>query len=230
MGNFMVRMGVVIGILATVQLGFLYVGHLTHPPVVEPQQSIESFPMVVNLRDKGTWQGKSAELDSRTFTASEVDSAVSRTYSKDGAEGHRLNFFLAEYKSPRAGLYHNPMNCYRTAEFTQVGPVERKDLHVGNRPDTKISLTTWKNNKGNEQVIVAYWYEVGDHTMFERGDLLKTQWAMRGKSKWPVMFKVLLEMPANDPAGIDQAKVEILAMAQFVREWLGEDSVRPLVD
>ena len=37
MGNIMVRMGVVIGVLVAVQLGFLYVGHLTHPTVVEPQ-------------------------------------------------------------------------------------------------------------------------------------------------------------------------------------------------
>ena len=47
-------------------------------------------------------------------------------------------------------------------------------------------------------MIVAYWYEVGDYTMYERQDLLKTQWAMFGKTKWPVMFKVLLEMPADD--------------------------------
>ena len=56
-------------------------------------------------------------------------------------------------------------------------------------------MTTWTRN--GEKVIVAYWYEVGDHTMFERQDLLKTQWAMCGKTKWPVMFKVLLEMPAD---------------------------------
>ena len=69
-------------------------------------------------------------------------------------------------------------------------------MKVPNRPDTKISVTTWQRN--SEKVIVAYWYEVGDHTMYERQDLLNTQWAMFGKSKWPVMFKVLLEMPADE--------------------------------
>ena len=52
-------------------------------------------------------------------------------------------------------------------------------------------------------MIVAYWYEVGDYTMYERQDLLGTQWAMFGKTKWPVMFKVLLEMPADEA---DQSK------------------------
>jgi len=73
-------------------------------------------------------------------------------------------------------------------------------------------------------VIVAYWYEVGDHTMYERQDLLPTQWAMFGKTKWPVMFKVLLEMPVEG----EQTRSEILGMAQFIRQWLGD--VQPVVD
>ena len=75
-----------------------------------------------------------------------------------------------------------------------------RPLKAPNRPDTTISVSTWVTRSGDsgEKVIVAYWYEVGDHTMFERMDLLKTQWAMCGKTKWPVMFKVLLEMPAGE--------------------------------
>ena len=115
------------------------------------------------------------------------------------------------------------MNCYRSQGFTQVGPAEMQPLKAANRPDTKVSVTTWL--RSSEKVIVAYWYEVGDNTMYERQDLLPTQWAMFGKTKWPVMFKVLLEMPADEP---DQSKTEILEMAQFIREWLG--NVQPMVD
>ncbi len=167
MGNIMVRMGVVIGILVAVQLGFFYVGHLTHPAVVEPQRPLDDFPMVVSTPEMGTWEGKDAELDDRSFNESEVDVAVSRIYTK---EGHILKFLLAEYHSRRSGLYHNPMNCYHTHGFTQIGDVERQPLKAANRPDTKISVTTWvKNDKqASEKVIVAYWYEVGDYTMYER--------------------------------------------------------------
>jgi len=234
MGNIMVRMGVVIGILVAVQLGFLYVGHMTHPVIVEPQQPIDGKDKdgnYLSLKDKdgkdvragfpeniatqsGTWVGKDAELDKQTFDEAEVDVAVSRVYSK---EGHILKFLLAEYRSPRSGLYHNPMNCYYTQGYTQLGPVRMETLPAPGRPDTKISETTWER-KG-ERVIVAYWYEVGDHTMFERHDLLPVQWKMRGKSKWPAMFKVLLEMPAG--GDIEQTKKELMGMAQAVREWLG---------
>ena len=61
--------------------------------------------------------------------------------------------------------------------------------------------------------------------MYERSDLLRTQIAMFGKSKWPMMFKVLLEMPAGDP---EQTKSDLVGMAQAAREWLG--TVRPVVD
>jgi len=227
MGNIMVRMGVVIGVLAAVQLGFFFVGHMSHPSMVEPQRPIDDFPLVVRTADAGTWEGKIAKLDDRTFNEAEVDAAVSRVYSKEGdaKDAHILKFLLAEYKSPRLGLYHNPMNCYRAQGFTLIGEVELQPLKAPNRPDTKISITTWVRN--NEKVIVAYWYEVGDHTMHERGDLLKTQWDMVGKTQWPVMFKVLLEMPA---AEIVQSKAEILGMAQSVREWLGSEDVKPLLN
>ncbi len=226
MGNIMVRMGVVIGILAAVQLGFLYVGHLAHPAVVEAQQPLENFPMVVSTQEMGTWQGRTAILDQQTFDESEVDGAVSRIYTKEGTtDGRGLKFLLAEYKSPRSGLYHNPMNCYRSQGFSQIGGVEMQPLKVPNRPETAISVTIWEREKTNEKVIVAYWYEVGDYTMYERGDLLKTQWAMRGKTTWPIMFKVLLEMPASDS---DRSLEEIRDMAQEVRKWLGE--VQPVLD
>lgn len=224
MGNIMIRMGVVIGVLVVVQLGFFFVGHLAHPSIVEPQRPLDEFPLVVRMADAGTWEGKPAKLDARTFDESEVDVAVSRIYTKEGdsKEARTLKFLMAEYRSPRSGLYHNPLNCYRSQGFTRIGEVEMQPLNARNRPDTNISVTTWMRN--SEKVIVAYWYEVGDHTMFERDDLLKLQWAMAGKTQWPVMFKVLLEMPAAD----SQSKIEILSMAQSVREWLGD--VQPILE
>ena len=149
MGNIMVRMGVVIGILAAVQLGFLYVGRLSHPEVVEPQEPLSSFPLVVSTPETGTWEGKATELDKKIFDEAEVSVAVQRLYAK---EGRSLNFFLAEYKEPSKGLYHNPMNCYRSQGFTQVGAEEKRPLTAANRPDTVINVTTWtrKNESGTE--------------------------------------------------------------------------------
>jgi hypothetical protein len=219
MGNIMVRMGVVIGVLLVVQVGFRFLGNWKHPDIVEPEQSIETFPLEVNTPTTGKWVGTNTKLDERTWNESQVDLAVSRLYSKDGRS---LKFLLAEYRRPAEGLYHNPMNCYHSNGFTLVGEVVREPLKAANRPDTTVSISTWVRN--SEKVVVAYWYEVGDYTMYERQDLLKTQWAMLGKRKWPVMFKVLLEMPSSEG---NQSRADILEMAQFTRQWLGEIQPAP---
>jgi EpsI family protein len=221
MGNIMVRMAIVIGVMLSVKLGLSYVGLMSHPAVVEPQIPLEQFPMTVTLPDKGTWQGKETKLDEQTFNQSEVSVAVSRIYTKDNQV---LKFLLAEYKESSKGLYHNPMNCYRSQGFALLSTANQP-LKTNNRADSTVNVSVWKRE--NEKVIVAYWYEIGDHTLYERQDLLSTQWAMRGKTQWPVMFKVLLEMPAGED---DQSKTAILEMAQYVRAWLGDEKVRPQVD
>ena len=119
MGNIMVRMGVVIGTLVLVKLGFSYVGHMGRPEVVEPQRPITEFPQVLSTPSSGNWEGKDAPLDERSFNNSEVDKVVSRVYTR---EGRVIKFLLAEYNSPRAGVYHNPMNCYSTQGFTLLAP------------------------------------------------------------------------------------------------------------
>ncbi len=222
MNHILIRMGVVIGTLATVQMGLWYVGLVTHPTVVDPRIPITDFPRTINV-PTGTWEGKDAQLDARTFNETQAETAVSRSYTKQNL---RLSFLLAEYKSPHDGLYHNPMNCYHTHGFT-LEDETKLPLQAPNRPDSVLSVSTWSGN--GERVIVAYWYEVGDHTMFERQDLLKTQWAMRGKSRWPIMFKVLLEIPAGDSEqSKGEAKAELLGMAQSVRQWLG--NAQPVVN
>ncbi len=97
-----------------------------------------------------------------------------------------------------------------------------------NRPDSELSLSTWDKEKDGTKHVVAFWYELGDHTLFERDDLAPwkgTLWSMYGKPKWPVMFKVLIEASGADT---DQAKADVLEMARSVREWLG--TVQPKLD
>ena len=212
MGNILVRMGVVIGVLVGVQAGFLYVLHLRNPAVVPPLKALESFPETVRTESAGDWVGKDQKLDDQEFNYAQLDSDISRVYT-NGA-GRSMSLLLGVYNRPAIGLYHNPFNCYDTHGFTLKSQI-RKPLQAANRPDTEISITTWE--KDRQTYVVAFWYEVGDYTMFERQDLLPTQWAMRGKSKWPVMFKTLIQA-LGDP---DQAKVDVLEMAKSVANGWG---------
>ncbi len=220
MGNILVRMGVVICVLLGVKAVLWQTTHLRdNPTVVPPLKPLESFPATVHTENAGDWVGKDQKLDELQFNYAQLETDISRIYT-NGA-GRSMSLLLGIYNSPAIGLYHNPFNCYDANGYVLKSQI-RKPLQAANRPDTDISVSTW--DKDGQRCVIAYWYEVGDHTMYERGDLLSTQWAMRGKSKWPVTFKVLLH--ASGPT--DQATVDVLEMAKAVREWLG--TVEPHID
>jgi hypothetical protein len=158
-------------------------------------------------------------MDKQEFNYAQLDGYISRVYTN--GQKRSMSLLIGLYNSPATGLYHNPFNCYDTHGFVLKNQI-RKPLQAANRPDTEISVATWE--KEGQKYVVAFWYEVGDYTMFERQDLWPTLWAMHGKSKWPVTFKVLIQA-SGDP---DQAKVDVLELAKSVREWLG--TVEPPTD
>ena len=224
MSNIIVRMGLVIGVLVAVQLGFQYVLHLQNPVVVDPLKPLDSFPHVVRNETTGEWTGKDEKMPDEEFNYAQLDSDVSRIYTN--RDNRTMSVLLGIYRIPSNGLYHNPFNCYETHGFT-LKQREHRPLTAPNRPDSELSLSTWE--KKGQMHVVAFWYELGDHPLFERATISapwkSTLWAMAGKPKWPVMFKVLIESSGGDP---DQAKADVLEMAKSVREWLG--TVQPKLD
>jgi len=214
-------MGVVLGALICVQVGLRYVLQLQNPEVVPlPPHTLESLPRVIKTESTGDWTGKDEKLKDEEFNYAQLDDDVSRIYTN--RDNRTLSVLVGLYQSTATGVYHNPFNCYNSHGFTLRDDI-RKRLECS-RPNSEISLSTWERE--GQKCVVGFWYEVGDHTLFERDDLLGTQWAMRGKSKWPVTFKVLIQASAaGDP---DQARVDVLEMAKEIREWLG--TIRQPID
>lgn len=65
--------------------------------------------------------------------------------------------------------------------------------------------------------MVVYWYQLGDHVLFDRWDLgMKIRWSLRGREKWPALIKVMLTIPAADP---EAAKPVLLDFAKQLAAW-----------
>ena len=100
----------------------------------------------------------------------------------------------AMFSNPRGGVYHTPINCYRSTGWQDTSET-REDLEVSDDLTIPVSLSTWEQ-KG-ERVLVVYWYQIGEHVLFDRWDLgMKIRWSLRGRPKWPALIKVMLSIPA----------------------------------
>ena len=83
MSNILVRMGVVVGVLAAVQLGFRYVFHVQNPVVVEPLKPLDDFPRLANWKPPAIGPAKSRNSTRRSSTTPRW-TATCRGYTPTG--------------------------------------------------------------------------------------------------------------------------------------------------
>ena len=207
--NLVSRIAIVISIVLVVHGGFYVVRAGTKPPeVLIPEKSIHELP-----RQLGNWQGKDGELDPKIFARTGAYDAVDRFYAD--SSGNKISLFVALYTNPAEGVYHSATNCYRSSGWTMISET-RLPLKTKGQSDISVSVSTW-DSKG-ERILVLYWYELDKYTLFERIDLGKVRWALRGRTTWPPLYKVLLQTSAADP---ELAQGRLLDIASSVHEWLG---------
>ncbi|MGA2618512.1 MAG: exosortase C-terminal domain/associated protein EpsI [Thermoguttaceae bacterium] len=202
-----VRLAMVAALVVLFEIGAHLAPTLFRPKEVDmPAAGLETI-----ARRFGSWSGTDEELGSEQFTRSEAQQAVARKYRD--LMGRQISFLAALYANPAQGLYHSPTNCYRSNGWTRLSQ-QLVTFATKGRPEITASLSTWE--KTGDRVLVLYWYELGDHILFERGDLFPVQLSMVGRKRWPPMYKVLLETPASG-----SAQAQLLEFAGFVRESIG---------
>lgn len=205
MRSITVRLGIVVAMVVLVHLGFSVVG--VDNEVQLPARSVNEFPL-----QWGAWQGKSVELDPKVFARTGAHETADRKYQDP--LGREVSLHFALFTRFAEGLLHSPMNCYRDNGWSLIEE-SRVPVKVANRPDINVSVSTWEL-KG-EKALVLYWYELGDHVLYGRGDLATVVWDMRSRPKWPPMYKVLLQTTATDA----ESRAKLLEIAAGVRQWIG---------
>jgi hypothetical protein len=197
--------------MAVIPLGTYLVRQSMASHTVEyPNRDFHSLPLTLSQ-----WQGKDQELDPKIFLATGAKVSVDRIYTDNMR--HVMSIQLAMYGDPDEGLYHRPYNCYKSHGFNIVSESEMP-VQAAGREDMKIKLYEWEQ-KGQKK-YVAYWYELGEHIIFERPDLVGARLALRGQSIWPPMIKVMIETPeTNDP---EEDKKRLSEFAGQICQWLDE--------
>jgi EpsI family protein len=213
MKSTVIRLAVIIGLVLVVQFGFWVVQRgLALPTVAMPSWQLDDLP-----RQWDAWRGKDEVLDEKMakeiFVGTGAAKAINRVYEDD--KGHQVSLHMALYSDLDAGVYHSPLNCYRSSGWRLIED-QRLPLKTPGRPEVLVSVSAWE--KDGEKALVVFWYELGDHILFERFDLGKVRWVMRGQAAWPPLVKVLLHASSNDPQA---ARPQVMELGEQIRQWIG---------
>ena len=204
-------------LVACGSLGIFAVQRSLAVPAVQPlPEDIRRLPLRLDR-----WQGEEQQLDAELFRHTGADVAMGRAYHDDA--DHEIRTHIAVFGSkPDDGVFHAPTNCYASSGWTLLEE-STVPVPVPGHKVQMVKLTTWER-KG-ERVHVVFWYRMGDHTLYERLDMGKVRWALRGQKAWPPMIKVLLETSAADKYA---ARVRILDFAAIIQTWLEKAELEPL--
>jgi EpsI family protein len=184
---------------------------LEPPGVQMPGWTFKDMPMQL-----GPWHGQPTKMDPEIEGATEATPGTIENREYRDQSGHAVSMHTAMFDKPGGGVYHTPINCYRANGWNHIATTREK-LEVSDKLTIPVSLTTWEHEKTQERIIVVYWYQLGEHVLFNRWDLgFKVRWSLRGRSQWPALIKVMLHIAAPDP---DDAKSTILEFAKRVATW-----------
>jgi EpsI family protein len=180
-----------------------------------PAKDFRTLPVQI-----GPWHGTDEELNREVFSRIGADVVIDRAYKNDA--GRSISLHTAVFTDPDTGIYHSPINCYRSNGWQKLKDT-RMELRVGEERPVEVSYTTWE--KEGQRVLVVYWYKIGEHFLFDRFEMGGVRWKMRGQRTWPALVKVLMQTAATGDPQKDEA--ELRDFAEQVYRWVHEPDAAP---
>lgn len=197
------RTAIVVCVAFGVCLFLLYrVGAVEIRPLQRP---ISELPLQI-LQYTGVEGGLSEEVAKRV----NATDSVSRTYT-DPSTRNEIALHVAAFTGlGEPTLPHPPRVCYPAAGGMIVG---EKPVEVG-PDDAKIWARLLTVERNNVTSLVLYWYSWDDMVCTTRWQAAVTRLRLVGRSQWPPVIKVLMEMPIDGTS--QQPEQDLLRFAAEV--------------
>ena len=140
-----------------------------------PSWTFREFPVQF-----GGWRGEEAQLDPEIAVATGAEVLVNRNY-RDVA-GHSVVLHTAMFKNPATGIGHTPSVCYTSSGWNLLNQ-SFENVQISNDLAIAVKLTTWERE--GETILVACWYQLGDHVLYERFDMGRVRGRCAAKPSGP---------------------------------------------
>jgi EpsI family protein len=188
------------------------------PPEVEmPSWTVHDAPL-----ELGNWRGHRTQLDPKIAAATGADLIEDRAYRNE--IGQVVTLHTAMFQKPAAGVRHSPGLCYNANGWKWRGET-RENVQVSEDLTIPVNVTTWE--KESDTILVAYWYQLGQHILYDRASMGVARLALRGMPKWPVMVKVMIQISVADP---NESKAVLLGFVERYAAWLNQPEHRKYLD
>jgi EpsI family protein len=197
-------------VVATYGVSRLVQAKTDTPEVEMPDWTFRQMPLQL-----ANWHGEDTKLDPKIASATGAEVIVNRAYRDE--QNHFAVVHTAMFKNPADGVFHSPLNCYRSNGWQNLQEI-RENVQVSEDMAITVSLITCE--KEAERIMVVYWYQLGDQVLYSRLDLGKLRWTMGGQEKWPALIKVMVQMPITTNS--EDTKALLLNFTEHVAKWLNQ--------
>ncbi len=166
-----------------------------------PLQALADLPRTI-----GTWSGTDLQVDPAFANVGAIDHNERRYTNSAGAV---VFVHRAAWTSQDDWIPHTPELCYTNNgwELLQSETTTLPDLPT-------IRLVIQHYRQGVDQVAVAYWYQLGAGTYFDRDGARVLHRTLWGHREWPPLIKTLLQTNESD-----DSQKRLLDLARRVYEF-----------
>ncbi len=211
-----IRLLVVASFVVVTHFGIIVVRSGAKPMTVPiPERKLESMPMIL-----GEWTGENVKTDERVLDRLAVESVDTASRAYQDASFNTISLHMAVitgYTDASQGIPHHPLHCHKSQGYENLSGEREKKLTLPDGSTTTVALVTMR--KDGRDVMLLYWYHLGNQTVLNQGQLRKAKWKLRGREEWPPLVKVLLTTSAADAKG---AEKRLMDFAKLLRTWTDE--------
>jgi PHD/YefM family antitoxin component YafN of YafNO toxin-antitoxin module len=136
-----------------------------------------------------------------------ADVVIDRVYRNSPDAATEISAHLAVFSDWNRGIYHHPFTAYRANGWTLLNQT-RESVSAAHGRSVPVSLSEWESK--SRGVLVLFWYQLGDHVLFERSELDELRAELPNQERPPRLVKVLLQIGGSRTV-VNKAALEQLA-------------------